>query len=153
MSELIEKQLDKMYKHFQQINKRKNNMIQEDVKQVVKFVNAKVDPTYIWHTAKDAAVKAVDEYMKDKEEPMYCGFANVKVRPAKGKFVNFLKRQGIGDIAYKGGWRISYYDIMPKSHPWRMTQSMSIKEIGCDAFAKVLEEQFGLDCISESRAD
>ena len=51
MSELIEKQLDKMYKHFQQINKRKNNMIQEDVKQVVKFVNAKVDPTYIWHTA------------------------------------------------------------------------------------------------------
>jgi len=34
-----------------------------------------------------------------------------------------------------------------------MTQSMSIKEIGCDAFAKVLEEQFGLDCISESRAD
>ena len=153
MSELIEKQLDKMYKHFQQINKRKNNMIQEDVKQVVKFVNAKVDPTYIWHTAKDAAVEAVNEYMKDKEEPMYCGFANVKVRPAKGKFVNFLKRQGIGDIAYKGGWRISYYDIMPKSHPWRMTQSMSIKEIGCDAFAKVLEEQFGLDCISESRAD
>ena len=90
--------------------------------------------------------------MKDKEEPMYCGFANVKVRPAKGKFVNFLKRQGIGDIAYKGGWRISYYDIMPKSHPWRMTQSMSIKEIGCDAFANALES-FGLDCISESRAD
>ena len=127
--------------------------MQTQEKQVVKFMNHKVDPTYIWHTAKDAAVKAVDEYMKDKEEPMYCGFANVKVRPAKGKFVNFLKRQGIGDIAYKGGWRISYYDIMPKSHPWRMTQSMSIKEIGCDAFAKVLEEQFGLDCISESRAD
>tara|TARA_B000000557_G_scaffold216674_1_gene183670 strand:- start:132 stop:584 length:453 start_codon:yes stop_codon:yes gene_type:complete len=127
--------------------------MQTQEKQIVKFMNHKVDPTYIWHTAKDAAVKAVDEYMKDKEEPMYCGFANVKVRPAKGKFVNFLKRQGIGDIAYKGGWRISYYDIMPKSHPWRMTQSMSIKEIGCDAFAKVLEEQFGLDCISESRAD
>ena len=90
--------------------------------------------------------------MKDKEEPMYCGFANVKVRPAKGKFVNFLKTQGIGDIAYKGGWRISYYDIMPKSHPWRCTQSMSIKEIGCDAFASTLES-FGLDCISESRAD
>jgi len=126
--------------------------MQTEEKQIVKFMNHKVDPTYIWHTAKDAAVKAVDEYMKDKEEPMYCGFANVKVRPAKGKFVNFLKRQGIGDIAYKGGWRISYYDIMPKSHPWRMTQSMSIKEIGCDAFAEALES-FGLDCISESRAD
>lgn len=126
--------------------------MQTQEKQIVKFMNHKVDPTYIWHTAKDAAVKAVDEYMKDKEEPMYCGFANVKIRPAKGKFVNFLKRQGIGDIAYKGGWRISYYDIMPKSHPWRMTQSMSIKEIGCDAFANALES-FGLDCISESRAD
>ena len=30
---------------------------------------------------------------------------------------------------------------------------MSIKEIGCDAFANALEDQFGLDCISESRAD
>ena len=126
--------------------------MQTQEKQVVKFMNSKVDPTYIWHTAKDAAVKAVDEYMKDKEEPMYCGFANVKIRPAKGKFVNFLKQQEIGDIAYKGGWRISYYDIMPKSHPWRCTQSMSIKEIGCDAFASTLES-FGLDCISESRAD
>ena len=41
---------------------------------------------------------------------------------------------------------------MPKSHPWRSTQSMDIKEVGCDAFANALES-FGLDCISESRAD
>ena len=127
--------------------------MQTQEKQIVKFMNHKVDPTYIWHTAKDAAVKAVDEYMKDKEEPMYCGFANVKIRPAKGKFVNFLKQQGIGDIAYKGGWRISYYDIMPMEHQYRRTQSMDIKEVACDAFAKVLEEQFGLNVISESRAD
>ena len=37
--------------------------MQTQEKQVVKFMNSKVDPTYIWHTAKDAAVKAVDEYM------------------------------------------------------------------------------------------
>lgn len=153
MSELIEKQLNKMYEHFEKLNKRKNNMIQEDVKQVVKFVNAKVDPTYIWHTAKDAAVEAVNEYMKDKEEPMYCGFANVKIRPARGKFVSWLKRQEIGDNAYNGGWRISYYDMMPMGHEYRGTQSLDIKEVACDAFAKVLEEQFGLNVISESRAD
>ena len=41
MSELIEKQLNKMYEHFEKLNKRKNNMIQEDVKQVVKFVTQK----------------------------------------------------------------------------------------------------------------
>ena len=40
--------------------------MQTQEKQIVKFMNSKVDPTYIWHTAKDAAVKAVDEYMKDK---------------------------------------------------------------------------------------
>ena len=87
--------------------------------------------------------------MKDKEEPMYCGSQNVKVRSQKVSLI--LKQQGIGDIAYKGGWRISYYDIMPQSH-WRMTQSMSIKEIGCDA-SQMLWNPFGLDCISESRAD
>ena len=42
---------------------------------------------------------------------------------------------------------------MPMSHQYRSTQSMDIKEVACDAFAKVLEEQFGLNVISESRAD
>ena len=32
-------------------------------------------------------------------------------------------------------------------------KAMDIKEVACDAFAKVLEEQFGLNVISESRAD
>ena len=112
--------------------------MQTQEKQVVKFMNSKVDPTYIWHTAKDAAVKAVNEYMKDKEEPMYCGFANVKIRPARGKFVSFLKKQEIGDNAYNGGWRISYYDIMPMSHQYTLTQAMDIKAFPCDSFAKAV---------------
>ena len=126
--------------------------MQTQEKQVVKFMNHKVDPTYIWHTAKDAAIKAVDEYMKDKEEPMYCGFANVKIRPAKGKFVNFLKLQGIGDVAYKGGWRISYYDIMPQDHRYRTTQSLDIKEVATEAFRDELKK-YGLTVYAESRAD
>lgn len=153
MSELIEKQLNRMYEHFNKLNKRKNNMIQEDVKQVVKFVNAKVEPMKMWGIAKEAAIDAVDTYMEGKEEPMYCGFANVKIRPARGKFVSWLKKQEIGDVAYNGGWRISYYDIMPKSHQYRGTQSLDIKEVACDAFAKVLEVQYGMNVISESRAD
>ena len=126
--------------------------MQTQEKQIVKFMNHKVDPTYIWHEAKNKAVKAVDDYMKDKEEPMYCGFANVKIRPAKGKFVNFLKLQGIGDVAYKGGWRISYYDIMPKDHGYRGTQSMDIKEEACEAFRDELKK-YGLTVYAESRAD
>ena len=126
--------------------------MQTQEKQIVKFMNSKVDPTHIWHTAKDAAVKAVDEYMKDKEEPMYCGFANVKIRPAKGKFVTWLKKQEIGDIAYKGGWRISYYDVMPQDHEYRHTQSMSIQEEACEAFRDELRK-YGLTVYAESRAD
>jgi hypothetical protein len=59
MSELIEKQLNKMYKHFNKITGEKK-MIKEDVKQVVKFVNAKVEPMKMWGVAKEAAVDADD---------------------------------------------------------------------------------------------
>ena len=153
--ESTEKYLNQIMNQFNKHTNQKegNQMLKEDVKQVVKFVNAKVDPTVMWNTAKDAAVFAVDEFMKDKEEPMYCGFANITIRPAQGKFVGWLKKQGIGDNGYRGGWRVSYYDIMPQTHKYRHTQSMTIKEIACDAFAKVLENQYGLTVYSESRAD
>jgi len=152
MSKLIDEQMDKMYKHFKKITGEKK-MIKEDVKQVVKFVNAKVEPMKMWGVAKEAAVDAVDTYMEGKEEPMYCGFANISIRPAQGKFVGWLKKQGIGSNGYRGGWRVSYYDIMPENHQYRHCQSLDIKEVACDAFAKVLEEQYGLNVMSESRAD
>ena len=65
----------------------------------------------------------------------------------------WLKKQGIGSNGYRGGWRVSYYDIMPENHQYRHCQSLDIKEVACDAFSKVLEEQYGLNVISESRAD
>ena len=124
----------------------------EENKDLLKFNAEGVHPADMFLNARKVAIKAVDDYMKDKEEPMYCGFANVSIHPARGRFVSFMKKADIGSSGYRGGWRISYYDIMPKSHPWRCTQSMDIKEVGCDAFANTLES-FGLDCISESRAD
>ena len=124
----------------------------EENKDLLKFNAEGYDPTYIWHEAKNKAVEAVDEYMKDKDEPLYCGFASVSIHPARGKFVSFLKKQGIGDNGYRGGYRISYYDIMPKEHQYRSTQSMDIKEEGCSAFAHALEK-YGIEAYMESRAD
>mgnify|MGYP003322325400 CR=1 FL=1 len=115
----------------------------EENKDLLKFNAEGVHPADMFLNARKVAIKAVDDYMIGKEEPMYCGFANVAIHPARGRFVSFMKKADIGSIGYRGGWRISYYDIMPKSHPWRCTQSMSIKEIGCDAFASTLES-FGL---------
>ena len=59
----------------------------------------------------------------------------------------------IGSNGYRGGWRISYYDMMPKGHQYDSgTQSMDIKEEGCSAFAKALEK-YGITAYMESRAD
>jgi len=83
---------------------------------------------------------------------MYCGFANVSIHPARGKLVSWFKKFGIGDNGFRGGYRISYYDIMPKGHQYRHTQSLDIKEVACDAFRDALRK-YGLTVYSESRAD
>lgn len=126
--------------------------ITQETFELLKFTGAGYEPKDIWNSAKAEAVKAVDEYMEGKEEPMYCGFANISIRPARGAFVKFLKEQKIGGNGWNGGWRVSYYDIMPLEHRYRSTQSMDIKEFGCDAFCAALEK-YGIKASTESRAD
>jgi hypothetical protein len=126
--------------------------ITQETFELLKFTGAGYEPKDIWNSAKAEAVKAVDEYMEGKEEPMYCGFANISIRPARGAFVKFLKEQKIGGNGWNGGWRVSYYDIMPLEHRYRSTQSMDIKELGCDVFCAALEK-YGIKASMESRAD
>ena len=124
----------------------------EDNQDLLKFNAEGIHPADMFLNARKVAIKAVDEYMKDKEEPMYCGFANISIHPARGRFVSFMKKASIGDSGFRGGYRISYYDIMPQDHQYRHTQSLDIKEIACDAFANELKK-YGLTVYSESRAD
>jgi hypothetical protein len=127
------------------------NTIEEN-KDLLKFNAEGVHPADMFLNARKAAVKAVDEYMKDKEEPMYCGFASVSIHPARGKFVSFMKKAEIGDSGFRGGYRISYYDIMPLDHQYRMTQSLDIKEVATEAFRDELRK-YGLTVYADSRAD
>jgi hypothetical protein len=122
----------------------------EENKDLLKFNAEGVHPADMFLNARKVAIKAVDDYMIGKEEPMYCGFANVSIHPAKGKFVSFMKKANIGDT-YKG-YRISYYDIMPTDHQYRHTQSLDIKEIATEAFRDELRK-YGLTVYAESRAD
>ena len=124
----------------------------EENKKILKFNAEGIHPADMWADAKKACLTAVDEFVERHGEPMYCGFANVKITPARGRLVKFLKEMGIGSNGYQGGWRISYYDMMPKDHQYSHTQSMDIKEVGCDAFADALEK-YGIDAFMESRAD
>ena len=119
---------------------------------LLKFNAEGIHPAKQYLDAREQAVKAVDEYMEGKEEPMYCGFASVRIRPARGKFVSFLKKAGVGDNGWNGGYRISYYEVMPPDHKYRHTQSMDIKEVACEAFANALTK-YGLKADYESRAD
>ena len=127
-------------------------MIKEDTKTLLKFNAEGIHPGEMFFNASLEAAKAVDDYVEKYGEPMYCGFANVSIHPAKGRFVNILKKAGIGDKGYRGGYRISYYDIMPQDHRWRHCQSLDIKEIACEAFRDELRK-YGLTVYAESRAD
>ncbi len=73
-----------------------------------------------------------------------CGFAWVKIRPARGKFVQWLKEQNIGSKDnYEGGYTIWCHEF---------GQSLTRKEAFVGAFAKVLRE-YGIDAYGQSRID
>jgi hypothetical protein len=92
------------------------------------------------------AVKATAESIRENPDNWYpCGFAWVVIKPARGKFVSFLKEKGIGYKSESGGWRI----WNPSEHP---TQSMEAKMRGAMAFVQVLKEN-GINAIAECRMD
>jgi hypothetical protein len=126
-------------------------MIEEN-KDLLKFNAEGIHPADMFLNAKKKAVEAVDTFTKEHGEPMYCGFASISIHPARGRFVSFMKKAGVGDTGYGGGYRISYYDIMPQDHQYSHTQSMSIKEIATEAFRDELRK-YGMTVYAESRAD
>ena len=126
-------------------------MIEEN-KDLLKFNAEGVHPADMFLNARKVAIKAVDDFVAKHGEPLYCGFANVSVHPARGKFVSFMKKADVGSKGYGGGYRISYYDIMPLSHQYRSTQSLDIKEVATEAFRDELRK-YGMTVYADSRAD
>jgi hypothetical protein len=73
-----------------------------------------------------------------------CGFAWVKIRPARGAFINWCKKNNIGRVdSYEGGYRIWISEY---------NQSMGKKEAYARAFAKVLQDN-GIKAYAMSRMD
>ena len=119
--------------------------------EVKQFTTAKMDPAEIFGNACLKARYAVDEFTAKHGEPMYCGFANISIHPARGPFVSWCKKMEIGSNGYGGGWRISYYDFM-NDHQYKHTQSMDIKEVAMNAVSSYFES-LGITAYAESRAD
>ncbi len=72
-----------------------------------------------------------------------CGFAGVVIKPARGKFVSYLKDLDKGYKHYYGGYYVPVREF---------GQSLTRKEAYAEAFAKVLDEE-GLKCYVDSRMD
>ena len=72
-----------------------------------------------------------------------CGFAGVVIKPARGKFVSYLKSIGIGNKHYYGGYYVSVREF---------GQSLARKEAYAEAYARVLSEE-GMSCYVDSRMD
>lgn len=117
---------------------------------------ANEQPELVFQEAYAAASKAKRDYLiKCGEEPMYCGFAWVKVEPARGGFVQWAKLNGHGSKAYNGGYSFWKPGNWPSSEEVGFQiygQSMDVEEEGAYAFARVLREN-GLNAYAESRGD
>ena len=70
-------------------------MIKDDTKTLLKFNAEGIHPGEMFFNASLEAAKAVDDYVEKYGEPMYCGFANVSIHPARGRFVSTMKNEQI----------------------------------------------------------
>lgn len=87
------------------------------------------------NAATKAAAEATQAHLDKNPNVWYpCGFAWVKIRPARGRFVEMCKEQKVGSTnEFEGG-----YDIWNPSG--NHTQWMDAKEVGARAFVAKLNE-------------
>lgn len=107
-----------------------------------------VDPIKIQiNLALQAASNAAQKLINENPDVWYpCGFAWVKIRPARGPVVKALKEMGLGSIdSYAGGYMV----YNPSQNP---TQWMDAKIEGARAFADALKAM-GVKATVESRID
>lgn len=103
-------------------------------------------PEEISKNAFNAAKLATKKYLQENPHWYPCGFAWVRIRPARGKFVAYLKEQKLGSVdGYEGGFVV--YNPSNDS-----TQAMYAKLAGAQAFAEVLRAN-GIKASAESRID
>lgn len=103
-------------------------------------------PEEIYSKALEAANLATQKYLQEPHDWYPCGFAWVRISPARGKFVSYLKEIELGHRdASEGGYVIH--------NPSRIcTQSMNAALAGAQAFAEVLRAN-SINAFAESHID
>ena len=95
-----------------------------------------MDIQAIIDTAFDNASEATDTYLRSSNGWYPCGFSGVRIKPARGKLISYLKDNRIGHRdEYEGGWLIWNPSM-------NGTQSMDAKIAGSEAFVKTIRKHF-----------
>lgn len=102
-----------------------------------------MDCAAIWKEANEAGLKAVKDYT-DKYPHSLCGFAWITIRPARGKFVTYLKSVNAGHTGVYGGYEVSLRGTN--------TQCIEAKIAGTRAMADVLKSH-GINLSVADRLD
>jgi hypothetical protein len=91
----------------------------------------------VFNEAQEAAAQATQAYLDANPGVWYpCGFAWVKIRPARGRFVDMCKDRDLGRTDdFEGGFVI----YNPSGNH---TQWMDAKEVGARAFVEVLKKHY-----------
>lgn len=72
--------------------------------------------------------------------PQYCGYVGLIIKPARGKFVSYLKSLNIGSRGVYGGYELSTSDFIETN-----TQSIEIKVAAMNKVAQLLQAN-GIKC-------
>lgn len=99
--------------------------------------------------AEKAAKEENDLLGPEQQRGLDCGFAWVVIKPARGKFVNYLKKLNFGETRNYGGGGFQIWYSKLHSIP---TQSVSVHQAATREFARVLRE-YGINAHSGSRLD
>ena len=94
---------------------------------------SKLDWNAIIDEAFAAAKAASDEHLRNYGHRDCCGFAWVNIKPGNSTVARELKKRGDARKSYYGG-----VDVWDPGKT--MSQNMSAKEAGAQAFAKVLQD-------------
>ena len=105
------------------------------------------NPEVLFNMASTAAHTAVVDAVVDGLDRDLCGHAWVVIKPARGRFVKYLKDNSIGTNEHGGGWRVPRYAMATYRG-----QSMGVNEAAAEAFADVLQT-YGVKAYARSRVD
>jgi len=111
-------------------------------------MNTHEEAEAVLETALAAAKKAARAAYKKIGKRDTCGFANVYIFPARGKFITVLKRRGIGKTLQGRGYLIGASEL----HDVPQSQSITVHANAAEAFAKVVCEH-GVAAYAGARMD